>query len=760
MTVLPIHADQARALAAPLPPMPHAVEAEPGRGFDTRLLGTVLRRRWLLLGASVIGITALATAYAATRLPVYSATAKVMIGVPQVTGIDLGGVVAGLPVNRERIENEVELLRSREVAREVVRTLALDQRAEFNPALRSPEDLSIFERLAGMVPEPGDLLRQWGLMPGAGEGAGGRAAREPVEDVVDNFLGALVVAPQGRSHVINVTVEAGDPLLAARAANALAEVYLDERMQATLATLRRASGWLDDRLETLRTQAEAKEAAVEAYRSRAGLVANEGAGLAAARLTELNKELAVAKGAEAQAEARFESVRATLRAQGAAAAPDVLSSRTIQELRAAEAVAAARRAELARELGPRHPLMIDINAQLDSIRSELRAETARILESIETDFEVAKARSARVQREINLLEDLMRDRNDAEGQLRVLEREADAAQEVYRTFLMQANATSHKDSLETPEGRLISRAEVPADPAGPNRKLLVAIGFLGACFTGFGMGCVLELLDRRFKTADQLSTRLRLPVLGVVPMLSSLGRTRSAPQDHIVDSPDTAFCEAIRSLRTNMTLSGEGRAPRTVLLTSSVQGEGKTSLCLSLGRHAAMSGRRAIVVDCDLRLPRVHAGLGVPNQSGVIEFLEGAALSEVLCTDEATGMDYIPAGIWRRNAPELLRTARMRDLISLLRSRYDLVLVDTPPLLPVSDASLLAGHVDLALLVVGWPNARPDTVDVASARLRQAAGRARLGVIFNNVDVRKVAGYGFAEVEAYRGRYGRYYVAA
>jgi polysaccharide biosynthesis transport protein len=301
---------------------------------------------------------------------------------------------------------------------------------------------------------------------------------------------------------------------------------------------------------------------------------------------------------------------------------------------------------------------------------------------------------------------------------------------------------------------------VPASPAGPNRKLLVMIGFVGACCTGFGLSLGLELLDRRFRTADQIRARLRLPVLGVVPMLSSLARTRKPPQEHIVDGPDTAFGEAIRSLRTNMTLSGEGRAPRAVLLTSSVQGEGKTSLCLSMGRHAAMSGRRAIVVDCDLRLPRVHEGLGAPNEEGVIEFLEGGSLTDVPRIDEATGLHYITAGTWHRNAPELLRAARLRDLISLLRARYELVLIDTPPLLPVSDASAIAGLVDLALLVIGWPNARPDTVEVAAARLRQAAGRARIGAIFNNVDVRKVAGYGFAEVEAYRGRYGHYYVAA
>lgn len=764
MTVLPIHVDQSRTLPGVAAIDHQRFADERAAGTNGRFLAAVLRRHWLLLGAMVIAITGLATAYAASRPPIFSATAKIMIGLSHGGEFDLGGLIAGMPVNRERIENEMELLRSREVARQVVEKLALDQLPEFNPALQSPEERPIFDRVADLVPSPGALLRQWGVLAVLGGERGGgtapAAARDPIEDVVDRFIDALDIWPQGRSHVINVSVETRDPVLAAEAANTVAAVYLADRLEAKLATVRRAAGWLDGRLEALRAEAERKEAVVEEYRSKAGLVATEGAGLVAERLAELNKELAMAKAAEVQAEARFEQVQETLLLEGASAVPDVLSSRTIQDLRATESVAAARRAELARDLGPRHPQMIEVQSQLDSIRSQIRAETDRILDSIRSEYEVAQARSARVQREIGGLGDLIRNRNDAEGQLRVLEREAEAAQEVYQTFLMQADTSGHKEGLESPEGRVISHAEVPAEPSGPNRKLLVAIGFVGACFTGFGLSFGLELLDRRFRTADQLRSRLRLPVLGVVPMLTSLSRTRTPPQEHIVDNPNTAFGEAIRSVRTSISLSGEGRAPRAVLLTSSVQGEGKTSLCLSIGRHAALSGRQAIVVDCDLRLPRVHEGLGASNDAGVIEFLEGASLTDVLRVDEVTGMHYVSAGVWHRNAPELLRATRMRDLISLLRTRYELVLIDTPPLLPVSDASVLAGLADLAVLVVGWPDARPDTVEFAADRLRQAARRARIGAIFNNVDVRKVVGYGFTEVEAYRGRYGHYYVAA
>ena len=196
------------------------------------------------------------------------------------------------------------------------------------------------------------------------------------------------------------------------------------------------------------------------------------------------------------------------------------------------------------------------------------------------------------------------------------------------------------------------------------------------------------------------------------------------------------------------------------MLTSSVPGEGKTTLSLSIGRHSALSGLRTVVIDCDFRLPRVHEGLGVENDAGMIDFLGGATLSEVSRVDQRTGLHFITAGRWRRGAPELLRLPRMSELVSMLQSRYDLILIDTPPILPVSDAAVLAGLADAALLVVGWRNARPELSRAAAERLRESAGQARIAAVFNNVDVHEVSGYGAVEVDIYNGRYSSYYQAA
>lgn len=771
MSTLPVTSHPAHpAMPAPVmpgwPPYGPPPQAAPSGGFEARAIGGVLRRRWLLLSTTVLGITAAAALYATTREPVYAATAKVMIGLTESPAMELADLVRGLPVTTERIENEMQLLQSRALARKVVVATGLVRDPDYNPALRESGEAGLLERMTPSLPSLEDVAGYLGLdaylsyVRGEETATAGAAADDPLRPVVDAFLADLAVWPEGRSHVINVSFESGDPVTASRIANATAEIFIEDRLEVKLETARRASGWLETRIDELRADAEAKEAAVEAYRSGAGLAAGEGAELTFDRIAELNRELAVAKAAEVQAEARLANVQQTIRSRGADAVPEVLSSRTIQELRAAEAVAAATRAELARELGVRHPRMIDVNAQLQSIRSQIAIETRRVLDSLRSAAEVAASRTSRIEAEMARLESQVTDRNDSEAQLRVLEREAEAAQDVYRTFLMRSNATAQHEGIESADARLISAAETPTGPIGPQRKLLLMLGFAMACFAGLAAVFGREMLDRRFRTTDQIRDRLNIPVLGVVPMLGSVMRTRKAPQDEVVDGPDSAFGESIRALRTGLGTIGDGPSPRSVLVTSSVQGEGKTTLSLSTGRHSAISGLRTIVVDCDLRLPRVHEGLGQPNGPGLIEFLRGASLSEVTRVDEATGMHFISAGHWRRNAPELLRLPRMAELISLLQSRYDLVLLDTPPLLPVSDAAVIAGLADAALLVVGWKNARPETSQAAAERLRKTAGKAQIAAVFNNVDVHRVAGYGAVEVDVYRGSYSSYYAAA
>ncbi|HEX6144001.1 MAG TPA: Wzz/FepE/Etk N-terminal domain-containing protein [Geminicoccaceae bacterium] len=768
MSTLPVHAPTTLhpAMSLPASPAPRPREDARTSTFDLRFFGGILRRRWLLLSSTVLGISLAATGYVMSQEPVYASSVKIMIGLPQSPTLELANLVSGLPVTTERIQNEIQILQSRALARDVVLATGLDNHPDYNPAIRRPgEEPSWLDQLRDRLPTGEELVAQLGLEPylGAwfGRSEGGQAAaHDPLTRVVDAYLSDLSVWPEGRSHVINVEFEAKDPVLAATIANAAAEIYIQDRLEAKLEAARRAGGWLEQRIEGLRTEAEAKEAALEAYRSSAGLAAGEGAGLAFERISELNRELAVAKAAEVEAEAHYTNAQETLRTRGAEAIPEVLSSRTIQELRAAEAVAAATRSELGLQLGVRHPRMIDINAQLRSIRGEIAAETRRILDSLRSAYEVARTRSERIESEMASLSAEVTDRNEAEAGLRVLEREAEAAQEVYRTFLMRANSSGQQESLEAAEGRLISAAEVPVAPDGPPRRLLAVLGFVFACFAGLAVTLGREMLDRRFRTADQIRERLNVPVLGVVPMLGCLVRTRIPPQHHIAEGPDGAFGEAIRALRTSLAMIGTAGPPRSVLMTSSVPGEGKTTLSLSIGRHSALSGMRTVVIDCDFRRPRIHDGLGIDNGPGVIDYLSGAPLTDVIRIDQRTGMHFISAGPWRRNAPELLRHSRMGELISMLQSRYDLVLIDSPPLLPVSDAAVIAGLAEAALLVVGWQNARPELARAAAERLRQSAGGARIAAVFNNVDVHQLAGYGSVEADVYRGRYGDYYAAA
>ncbi|MDX1540186.1 MAG: GumC family protein, partial [Geminicoccaceae bacterium] len=534
MSTLPVPASTTQ-LAMPTPGVAAPAAAKPAATstFDLRFVGGILKRRWLLLSSTVIGITAAAVAWIMTQEPVYTASAKIMIGLPQSKTLELANLVTGLPVTTERIQNEIQILQSRTLAERVVIETGLLNHPDFNPAVAPEEEPGWVDQALAYVPTVEEAATALGLeswIVSADDGAGDLPVRDPLSAVIDTYLRNLAAWPEGRSHVINVQFESMDPVLAADVANAAAEIYIRDRLEAKLETARTASGWLEERIDQLRAEAENKEAAVEAYRSRAGLAAGEGEGLAFERISELNRELAIAKAAEVEAEARYTNAERTIRTQGAEAVPEVLNSRTIQELRAAEAVAAGTRAELARELGARHPRMIDINAQLGSIRSDLAAETRRILDSLRNAYEVAVARSDRIESEMARLGSEITNRNESEAQLRVLEREAEAAQEVYRTFLMRANSSGQQETIESADARLISPAEAPISPAGPQRRLLAMLALAFACFVGLAVTIGREMLDRRFRTAEQIRERLNVPVLGVIPMLGSLTRTRLTPQ--------------------------------------------------------------------------------------------------------------------------------------------------------------------------------------------------------------------------------------
>jgi len=349
---------------------------------------------------------------------------------------------------------------------------------------------------------------------------------------------------------------------------------------------------------------------------------------------------------------------------------------------------------------------------------------------------------------------------DSSARLRSLEREAQATRALYETVLARFKETSEQQGLEQADARIISRADVPVTPSFPDQRLVMLLALMGSLGLGVLLAFAAEKLDAGFRSTEQLEQQLGLPTLAMIPSLASLGQKRSRPEEYLVSKPNSSFAEAVRMLRTALLLTHGGQPARVLLVTSALPCEGKTTTALALARMTSMSGDKAVVIDADLRRPRVHSALGVENRQGLAELLDGTAtIEQVLRSVEVNGrpLYYITAGQSNPNATELVRSRQMQLVLRGLAATFPLVIIDSPPVLPVADAKVLASMADKVLYVLRWRDTPREVVAHAVRQLRDVGGNIA-GAVFNGLDVRRHAEYSYGDSGYYYGRYRKYYV--
>lgn len=523
--------------------------------------------------------------------------------------------------------------------------------------------------------------------------------------MIDLFLDRLEVRAAGRSRVIDISFQSADPELAAKLANSIADLYLVEQMEAKFDATRRASAFLDERLAQLQEDAEKAELAVARFRARM----NQGVALSDP------------SAAEALANQEITAVSALERAKG-----------RLQQLQ-----------DLQQGGAP-------------------DADTAWLGQQIsKAQSEVAEAESAltRVQEQQKSQQIQQDDPNEAAVKLRTLERDAQASRALFETFLNRSKQTREQQGLERPDARLIARADVPVAPSFPDTRLALLLALVGGIGAALVLAFLAEQLDSGFRSSDQIEAQLGQPVISMMPELRSIGVKDVAPETYIMTKPNSSFSEAVRMLRTSLLLSNVDHPPRILLLTSALPGEGKTTVALTLAKLAAASGEKVIVIDADLRRPRVHGALGLENNKGLVELLAGhATFDQVLQNSEkdGKGFSFIPAGKSTPHATELIRSQQMRRFVRALANSYSLVIIDSPPVLPVADAKVLATLVDKVVYIVRWRDTRREIVAQAVKQLREVNADFA-GIVLNQVDVRRHAEYSYSDSGYYYGRYRKYY---
>ncbi|MGY4234685.1 succinoglycan biosynthesis transport protein ExoP [Bradyrhizobium sp. USDA 4449] len=692
------------------------------------------------------------------------------------------------PVDSTAVDSQVEILKSENVALSVIKDLHLTEEPEFISS-------------GGLV---SNLMR---LIPGFDQ------REEPSEfqltrAALGHFQGNLKIRRVGLTYVIEINYQSTDPQRAARIANAVAEAYIVDSLEAKYQASRRAASWLQDRIKELRAQASTAERAVADYKAKNNIVDAGGRLLNEQQLAEINSSLTIARAQKAEAQARYERITSILQNENTgsvvndlATVTDSLQNQVITKLRSQYLDLAAREADWSARYGASHLAVVNLRNQMKEIRRSINDELRRIAETYKSDFEIAKAREESNQKNLN---DSIAQSNDT-GQAQIVLRELESNAQSYRSladnFLQLFMVSVQQQSFPMTEARLITKATPPGGSSYPKFSLILLLALLGGGVVAVLAGLLRDASDRVFRTPSAVEQLLGVNCIALVPNLAAnadrKGRTvfgsvlyRLFPQlqtasakatlsgrpdidvvdeaglkspasarfisyregidTQLLDFPFSRFAEAFRSMNMAAELHNLNDLNKVIGITSSLPNEGKSTIATSFAQLLAHSGLRTILVDGDLRNPSLSARLASQARAGLLDLVLGkASISELIWTDPNTKLAFLPCVVDTRlaHSSEILGSPAMHKLIQDLRNQYDRVIIDLSPLAPIVDVRATKKIVDSYMFVIEWGKTKTDVVEHV---LREAPEvyHQLMGVVLNKADVAAMRRY-----EPHRGGY-------
>ncbi len=724
-------------------------------------LSDYLHTLWLrrkLFVSTIVFILLISALTIFQLVPRYTATTQLLVGINAAKVVDIEQVLSGSMSGDSAVIGEIEVIKSRDLARKVIEALALDQYEEFNPDLKEPGFLSTLNPVNWL---PEGLLESLSLK---NVETGNEEDIKETKDtqLINRFLKKLTVTQVKRSQVINIAYESENPKLAAKIANTIADKYIVGQLQAKFDATKKATDWLNDQLDELKEKVKNSEHAVQDFRRLHNLTeVSKETSLSQQQLSEINSQLFIARAQRAEAEAKYQQVEAITRTgKDVDSVAEVLNSQLITMLRQQESEVQRKYSEMLVEFGPRHPKMVQMHAELDDIKAKVLGEVKKISAGLRNSMEVARVREGSLQGSLRQLEVKNSGNNQDEVQLRALEREATANKTLFETFLGRFKETTSTQGIEQADARVISVSEVPLMPSYPKKDMMLGVCVLGAVFFSIFLIFVLEQMNPGVRSPEQIQDLFNITTLGIIPKTST---PKELIHDYLLKKPQSALSEAINTLRISMSLLNPDSKVKSILITSSVPSEGKSTIATLIARHSAQSGQKVVLVEADLRKPAIAVNFGCDkNTLGLTDLLNNheLTLDDVLVTDNVTGLKILARGkIGYVNPIDLFASKRMKAIFDELRETYDLVVVDSAPVMAVPDARILQNLVDKTIFVLNWDNTPKKVIKNALHLLTKDGNSNLAGIVLQKVDFKQYGRYGYGDSGYYYhyGRYNHYY---
>lgn len=733
----------------PLPPAAPGPKGERGGGdsvISVRQIFGALRRHKLLIGGLALMGTVIAWLIANQMTPMYRSEASIAVEPKEQDPNKLSGSTT-IYVGSEFVMTEAKKMTAPLVAEVTARHLRLIENPAFNPALAPPPPSRIKAMFAPVRQLLG--LAAAGDQPRAVDWRETVARMTPAEqdlayaNIARMVSRCLVPIAEMGHRVIILRCSSVDPKAAADIVNKTIDTYLEQQADEVSGVLREQLKTATLQVEEARQKIVAAERALTEFRANIGLFGVDD------NTSTLQKNANDLRSQYNKAEAEAAAI----------VAKGVAPTEAGAGLEQGCATARGKLGEAEAVLGPGHPRYIAAQQEVAKTCGQLAALQKTAVENNKSKAASLRSTAEQIKKQLDEAESKLANWTTNAISLKTLGTEVESSKQHYAAMLNRLQLLETQASQQVArQARRLSVAEPNRSPFSPRKDLITLVAFVASLALGVGLAIVIELMDSGFRSIYQLEEQSGVPVLGMVPFQSTRMRRNVRPWLNVVDKPNSAYSEALRTIRTGIQLISAESPHRTVVVTSSVPGEGKTTTAISLAAASAVSGARTLSIDCDLRQPSLHTNLGVENDVGLSEFLSGQrSLEEVVRVEPRTGLYYILAGRRPPSPTDLLGGLRMQRLLQQLGDAFELVVMDTPPIMAVSDALLLVRSADASLFVVRWEKTRRD-VATAGIKTVYEAGARLAGLVLTQVDLRRHAQYDYTDSHAYYYRgYKRYY---
>ncbi len=724
--------------------LPNAEES----GLDIQRYLRVLIDHWFVIvffSILIPGVTALGVA---AIKPTYRATTTVLVEPDNADLQQQQRATQMMEMAESFFSTQMAMLEARQLVEKVILKLNLSRHPEFSVERANLSDSKIQEiksqidwrRVVNILKGEHNVPATVDLEPGEEQTDAVNLSDQQLASLVRNFYNRYTVEPVAGTKLIAISFEANDPKLAMTVANEIPDVFIELTLDAQLQKTVKANKWLVDRLAELKSKVDASEQELIRYREENSLVESSTA-LATRKLEDLTTEMVATRRARAQIEAAYKQIQVYKGSNREQLKNIPLIAKNTLVEASLEKEGASRREieELSRKYGPKHPKLLEAKSEMEAIKSNLNHQIDSVIDGIEREYETAVENENAVTSQIETAKKDMQGISRKSSRLTELQRAADTNRELYNMFFQKSREATETGDLQRVAARVVDPANIPFIPIKPAKGKIIMMGAFGGIGLGLILAFLLDALDRTVRSANEVTQKLGVPLLGILPLLKNDSKNPKSGNFMLsyLDPQHRRFAESMRTIRTGVVLSGLVNPHKVILITSTQPSEGKTTVAMNLAIALGQLEQKVLLIDADMRRPAVSNYLGLSNNAPGLSNLAAGVDSLKKFITHVEGIDIMPAGVIPPNPLELLSSARFRNLLESLEKIYDRIVVDSAPTAAVSDALILSSYANTVIYVVKSDSTATKAASHGIRRLLQI-NAPLAGVILNQVDVNKI----------------------